>query len=177
MVPPLSAALTLARGDRSAILLSSGSYRNRGVAALHSVIGHDGESPEQFRARAREQLRQKYPNIVMAEGEMIVQAGQADFSYQGCNWKGFRLQSAGSNSFYGRRLIWAAGARDCFPDDVPGFAACWPSHMYHCLFCDGQEQIREQPTAAVAVLAYPWKPIYGYLAMQWLHSSLLESSS
>ncbi|EHK48557.1 uncharacterized protein TrAtP1_009678 [Trichoderma atroviride] len=162
----LSAALALARGDRSAILLSSGSYRNHGVAALHSVIGHDGESPEQFRAGAREQLRQKYPNIAMAEGEMIVQARQAEFSYQGRNWKGFRLESARGNSFYGRKLIWAAGARDCFPEDVPGFAACWPSHIHHCLFCDGLEQIRKQPTAGVAVLAYPWKPIYGYLAMQ-----------
>lgn len=54
----LSAALALARGDRSVILISSGSYRNRGVAALHALIGHDGESPEQFRAGAREQLRQ-----------------------------------------------------------------------------------------------------------------------
>lgn len=162
----LSAALTLARGDRSAILLSSGSYRNRGVAALHSVLGHDGESPEQFRAGAREQLRQKYPNIVMAEGEMIVQARQVDFSYQGRSLKGFRLQSAGGRSFYGRKLIWAAGARDCFPEDVPGSAACWPSHIHHCLFCDGLEQIRERPEAGVAVLAYPWKPIYGYLAMQ-----------
>ncbi|PON21730.1 hypothetical protein TGAM01_v209468 [Trichoderma gamsii] len=97
---------------------------------------------------------------------MIVQAGQADFSYQGRNWEGFRLQSARGNSFFGRKLIWAAGARDCFPEDVPGFAACWPSHIHDCLFCDGLEQIREQPTAAVAVLAYPWKPIYGYLAMQ-----------
>lgn len=123
-----SAALALARGGRSAILLSSGSYRNQDVAALHIVIGHDGESPEQFRAGAREQLRQKYPNTVMAEGEMIVQARQADFSFQGRNWKGFRLQSAGGNSFYGRKLIWAAGARDCFPEKVPGFTSCWISH-------------------------------------------------
>lgn len=162
----LSAALTLARGNRSAILLSSGSYRNQGVAALHAVVGHDGESPEQFRAAAREQLRQKYSNIVMAEGEMIVQARQLDFSYQGRKLTGFRLQSARGQSIYGRKLIWAAGARDCFPEDVPGFAACWPSHIHHCLFCDGLEQIQERPEAGVAVLAYPWKPIYGYLAMQ-----------
>lgn len=162
----LSAALALARGDRSAILLRSGSYRNYGVAALHSVIGHDGESPEQFRAGAREQLRQKYPNIVMVEGAIIVQARQVDFSYQGRNWKGFHLESAGGNSFYGRKLIWAAGAQDRFPEDVLGFAAHWLSHIHHCLFCDGLEQIREQPTAGVAVLAYPWKPIYGYLAIQ-----------
>ncbi|KAL7917389.1 hypothetical protein ACQKWADRAFT_306934 [Trichoderma austrokoningii] len=162
----LSSALALARGGRSAILLSSGSYRNHGVTALHSVIGHDGESPEQFRAGAREQLRQKYPSITMAEGETIVHARQADLSHQERDWKGFHLQSSGGQSYYGRKLIWAAGARDCFPEDVPGFAACWPSHIHHCLFCDGLEQIREQPTAGVAVLAYPWKPIYGYLAMQ-----------
>ncbi|KAL6886917.1 hypothetical protein GGI43DRAFT_272997 [Trichoderma evansii] len=162
----LSAALALARGDRSVILISSGSYRNRGVAALHALIGHDGESPEQFRAGAREQLLQKYPNVVMAEGEMIVKARQLDFSYQGRSLKGFCLQSAGGQCYYGRKLIWAAGARDCFPEDVPGFAACWPSHIHHCLFCDGLEQIRERPEAGVAVLAYPWKPIYGYLAMQ-----------
>lgn len=136
------------------------------MTALHALIGHDGESPEQFRAGAREQLLQKYPNIVMAEGEVIAQARQADFSYQGRSLKGFRLQSAGGQSFYGRKLIWAAGARDCFPEDVPGFTACWPSHIHHCLFCDGLEQIRERPEAGVAVLAYPWKPIYGYLAMQ-----------
>ncbi|KAK1236992.1 hypothetical protein MKX08_007940 [Trichoderma sp. CBMAI-0020] len=162
----LSAGLALARCNRSAILLSSGSYRNHGVAALHSVVGHDGESPEQFRTGAREQLRRKYPNIIMAEGKTIVKARQADFCYQGRNWKGFRLEFAGGSSFYGRKLIWAAGARDCFPEDVPGFAACWPSHIHHCLFCDGLEQIREQPTTGVAVLAYPWKPIYGYLSMQ-----------
>ncbi|KAL9473902.1 hypothetical protein ACSS6W_008282 [Trichoderma asperelloides] len=67
------------------------------AAWLLSIVSlaHDGESPEQFRAGAREQLRQKYPNIVMAEGEMIVQARQVDFSYQGRNLKGFRLQSEG----------------------------------------------------------------------------------
>ncbi|GFP58947.1 thioredoxin reductase aclD [Trichoderma asperellum] len=123
------------------------------AAWLLSIVSlaHDGESPEQFRAGAREQLRQKYPNIVMAEGEMIVQARQVDFSYQRRNLKGFRLQSEGGRSFYGRKLIWAAGARDCFPEDVPGFAACWPSHIHHCLFCDGLEQIRERPEAGVAV--------------------------
>lgn len=41
----------------------------------------------------------------MVEGAIIVQARQVDFSYQGRNWKGFRLESAGGNSFYGCKLI------------------------------------------------------------------------
>ncbi|KAJ5726006.1 uncharacterized protein N7483_007363 [Penicillium malachiteum] len=160
----LSAGLALARGGRSAIFLTSGSYRNHGVTALHNVIGHDGESPAQFRAGAREQLLRKYPTINVAEGHTIVHASQEKLPLHGGEAAGFRLQSAQGQVFYGRKLVWAAGARDCFPEDLEGFQACWPSHIYHCLFCDGLEKM--QLDAGVAVLAYPWKPIYGYLALQ-----------
>ncbi|KAJ5736621.1 uncharacterized protein N7483_001746 [Penicillium malachiteum] len=140
----LSAGLALARGGHSAIFLTSGSYRNHGVTALHNVIGHDGESPAQFRAGAREQLLRKYPTINVAEGHTIVHASREKLPLHGGEAAGFRLQSA--------------------QEDLEGFQACWPSHIYHCLFCDGLE--RMQLDAGVAVLAYPWKPIYGYLALQ-----------
>lgn len=56
---------------------------------------------------------------------MIVQARQIDFSYQGRNWKGFHLESAGGNSFSGRKLIWAAGARRLQKDIGPVIVILW----------------------------------------------------
>ena len=120
----LSAALALGRVCRSALLFDSGVYRNAGVTAMHTVLSRDGEDPTVFRSIGIEQIR-KYPSIQFQHSNIIaVSQKEVEPGYMG-----LAATDDNNRSFFGRKLILAAGYQDLLPDDIPGYNDNWPSHM------------------------------------------------
>ena len=122
----LSAALALGRVRRHALVLSSSIYRNAGVTAMHTVLSRDGTHPEEFRCIALQQL-EKYPSVHFQDADVksIEQAEVAP------GYSGFRAVDAGSEEYFGRKLILATGTEDLLPKEVemPGYRENWPEHM------------------------------------------------
>lgn len=122
----LSAALALGRVCRSALVLSSSTYRNAGVTAMHTVLSRDGTHPEEFRRIALEQL-EKYPSVRVQKAD-IVSLKQVEVME---GYSGFRAVDAEGKEYLGRKLVLATGTEDILPTDeeMPGYRENWPEHM------------------------------------------------
>lgn len=168
----LSAALALGRVRRTALVLSNNKWRNDGVAAMHNVMALDGEDPNIFRSLTRRQIEAKYTTISFTEAcivsgrpiEVTSSDNPSENDHQRAVFNGFELEDSTGRCYRSRKLIWAAGARDEMPD-INGFTENWPQNIFQCLFCDGFER-RTAKTKGVGVLAYPFKSLYAYLALQ-----------
>lgn len=144
----LSTALGLGRVHRSCVVFSNSSFRNAGVHAAHSILGHDGKSPEQIRREGHREV-QAYGHAEFVETSIEKvsteqrQAGEHMYN-------GFVVEDTKGQRWSGRTLVLATGVKDIFPD-LPGFAENWPSNIYQCMFCDGHER-HHLPKG---MLAYP----------------------
>ncbi|WP_433198792.1 NAD(P)/FAD-dependent oxidoreductase [Nocardia sp. CA-107356] len=124
----LSAALTLGRAHRRALVLDSGRGRNAPAAAVHNFFTRDGVPPNEIRAIAREQLR-AYPTVEVREGEATGVAACAT---------GFTVRLADGTDAEAKRLLLASGLVDQLPD-ITGIAALWGRSVFHCPYCHGFE--------------------------------------
>ncbi|KUM61090.1 hypothetical protein ACN42_g6038 [Penicillium freii] len=158
----LSAALALARVQRTALVFDSGHYRNLGVSAMHTVLSRDGIPPTEFRQIARGQIEEKYPRIQFSSAQ-VSQASQTDI---GDGYMGYRLTDTDETIYKGRKLVLATGSEDLLPTNIDGYRENWPSHIYQCLFCDGYEK-QGQP---VGILEFS-SPAYLGLALMSLQFS------
>lgn len=121
----LSAALALARVQRTALVFDSGHYRNAGVPSMHTVLSRDGTPPSEFRQIARSQIEDKYPRIQFSSAQ-IQQTSQKDV---GDGYLGYQLTDTNENTYKGRKLILATGSEDLLPTNIDGYRENWPSHM------------------------------------------------
>ncbi|CAI7602477.1 unnamed protein product [Penicillium glandicola] len=151
----LSAALTLGRVNRSALVFDSGIYRNEGAAAMHTVISRDGTPPNEFRRISRQQIEEKYTTISFRDLK-VVQATKTDI---GGGYMGFQATDETQQAFLGRRIIMATGSEDILPTDIEGYRENWPEHIYQCPTCDGFEQ-RNHP---IGILKFD-SPAYLHLS-------------
>ncbi|KAJ5471183.1 FAD-dependent pyridine nucleotide-disulfide oxidoreductase [Penicillium desertorum] len=158
----LSAALALARVQRTALVFDSGHYRNLGVSAMHTVLSRDGIPPTEFRQIARGQIEEKYPRIQFSSAQ-VSQASQTDI---GDGYMGYQVTDTDETIYKGRKLILATGSEDLLPTNIDGYRENWPSHIYQCLFCDGYEK-QGQP---VGILEFS-SPAYLGLALMSLQLS------
>jgi thioredoxin reductase len=124
----LQAALSLGRIHRTAVVLDDGQYRNASVSHMHNVLGADGTAPQDFRARAREQL-DEYETVAVRR-EQASEVTQDD--------GGFVVRLAGGQVVHARALILATGVRDELPA-VPGLQALWGRRAAQCPFCHAHE--------------------------------------
>lgn len=106
------------------LLLDAGRPRNRFAAASHGFLGQDGVPLGAIMAGARAQLA-AYPTLTCVEGLVEQAAGRLD---------DFQVILADGQSFQGRRLVLAMGARDELPD-LPGMAERWGTGILHCPYC------------------------------------------
>ena len=120
----LSAALGLARVKRTALVLSSNTFRNDGVQEVHTVLGHDKRHPAEIRQLGRQQIEAYGPEIEFADGEAVhVRRRELEQGYQG-----FEVEAKSGEAWKGRKMVLALGSKDVFPA-IEGYADNWPDNM------------------------------------------------
>ncbi|KAH9888160.1 FAD/NAD(P)-binding domain-containing protein [Xylariomycetidae sp. FL2044] len=124
----LSAATTIVRQSHKTILFDSGKYRNAEARHMHTLATWDHQDPAKFRAAARADL-ERYGTVTVenVEIESITRRDDGLFEARG-----------DGKTWTGKKVILATGVEDIFPD-IPGYADCWVSGVFHCLFCHGWE--------------------------------------
>ncbi|PIG89333.1 thioredoxin reductase GliT-like protein [Aspergillus arachidicola] len=137
----LSVVTTLARQLHRVVLFDSGIYRNALTEHMHNVATWDHKPPEDYRREGREQILSRYDTIFFEDTEVKV----VERTIHGH----FKAFDAYGKFWTGRKLVLATGVRDVFPD-IEGYANCWATGIFHCLFCHGFE---ERGCASVGVLA------------------------
>lgn len=135
----LSAALTLGRALRPALLIDSGEYRNAPAAEMHNFLSQDGTAPADLRATARAEIS-RYSTVEIRE------AAAADAAPVGDN-AGFELTLSDGDSVRARRLLFATGLADDLPP-ISGIEELWGRGVYHCPYCHGFEA-RDTPIAVL----------------------------
>lgn len=134
----LSAAMTLGRAMRQVIIIDSGKPCNRQTPHSHNLVTHDGKTPAEIAALAREQVL-AYPTVTLHAG-LAVKASGSDGA--------FTIETEAGEAFHVKKLIFAAGVKDIMPE-IPGFAECWGISAIHCPYCHGYEY-RGQRTGIIA---------------------------
>ena len=128
----LAAALAFGRGRASALLVDGGTPRNARAHAVHTFVTRDGTPPKEFRAIAREQLRE-YPNVEVRDA-LVTRIAKVDELFE---------VRFGGESVRARRILLTTGVRDLLPD-MPGLAELWGRTVFQCPYCHGWE-LRDRP--------------------------------
>jgi thioredoxin reductase len=136
----LSAALTLGRALRPALLIDSGEYRNARAENMHNFITRDGTPPSEFRAIVHSELKQ-YPTVETRNVTVDDAKSLGDGN-------GFELTLGDGTSVRTRRLVLATGLADELPP-IEGFGELWGRGIYHCPYCHGYEAARDKPIAVL----------------------------
>ncbi|MFB9961809.1 NAD(P)/FAD-dependent oxidoreductase [Sinosporangium siamense] len=151
----LTAAMTLSRSRfRVVVVESPAPPRNAMSHGMHGLVGMDGVSPGEYRARAWADL-DKYGMAVrraVTAAEIVERDG------------GFVIACEDGDRIGAGRVLLATGMVDVFPE-VDGFRECWGKTVIHCPLCVGWENAgrswgvvvstAEQARAAAARFA-PW---------------------
>ncbi|MDE1148329.1 MAG: NAD(P)/FAD-dependent oxidoreductase [Azospirillaceae bacterium] len=148
----LSAALQLGRARRRVLVIDAGQRRNRFADASHGFLGQDGVLPGQIIATARAQLA-RYTTVTVMEGKALAASRTQ---------AGFTVETT-TGTAASARLILASGVEDVLPE-VPGLAARWGRHVFHCPYCHGYELNQGR----VGVLATgPWSLHHAQMLPDW----------
>jgi thioredoxin reductase len=151
----LSAALTLGRCRRSVLLCDVGQPRHRRARVLHTFLSNSELSPQQLRARGREQLL-AYPTVEWRDA-LVVDAARSEH--------GFELTLLGGEIENCRKLLIATGVVDHLPA-VTGIEQFYGRSVHHSPYCDGWEW-RDQPLGVygratrgtnLALMLKQWSP-------------------
>lgn len=136
----LAAATWLGRYRRDTVVLDSTEHRNRWVEQGHGYLGSDPFSPADLLQRARDDLKQ-YETVTIVSAKAL----SAQCSVDGL----FSLRLSDGKEIHAKRVIFATGVRDAFPD-IAGFFDFYGRSVFHCPSCDGYEA-RDQP-----VVVFGW---------------------
>ncbi|KAI0525876.1 hypothetical protein F5B22DRAFT_257849 [Xylaria bambusicola] len=135
----LAVAGGLARQLHTAVVFSSGSFRNQVTAHMHNVVGWDHGNPVEFRTKSMADITSRYSTIQFKE----VGVASVKKLENGC----FEAVDDVGEKYEGRKVVIASGIRDIMPD-IPGYSELWGKGIFHCLFCHGYEE-RGAPSAGV----------------------------
>jgi len=124
----LSAALYLARANRSVLVLDTGAPRNRFAAASHGFFAQDGSSPGAMIAAMRAQVS-AYPTVTFID-RPAMDATRAD--------AGFVVDLGSADTVRSSAILLAHGIADILPS-LPGLAERWGRTVIHCPYCHGYE--------------------------------------
>ncbi|UUC45213.1 NAD(P)/FAD-dependent oxidoreductase [Flavobacterium cerinum] len=134
----LSAAMSLGRALRNVLVIDEGKPCNSQTPHSHNFLTQDGVPPLQIATIAMEQVRQ-YPTVNFYKGRAV--QGKKKVEY-------FEITTQDGNTFTARRLLFATGLKDHFPD-IKAFAECWGISVLHCPYCHGYE-VKQLPTGIIA---------------------------
>ncbi len=124
----LAAAMGLGRALRKVLVIDSNKPANRYTPYSHNFLTHDGDKPSEIAAIAASQV-DKYPTVKRIQGE-VVSGSMSNGNFQ--------VVLADGRSFHAKKLVFATGIIDVFPD-ISGFADCWGKSVLHCPYCHGYE--------------------------------------
>lgn len=137
----LSAAMQLARANRSVCVVDTGKPRNRFATHSHGFFGQDGMPPHEMIARARAKLS-VYPSVSFID----VAATEAK-----PNGSGFDVALGNGERLTARKLALTFGLKDRLPD-ISGLQDRWGQTVLHCPYCHGFEFLG-QPLGVLNVQA------------------------
>lgn len=129
----LSAAMSLGRSLRKALIIDSGKPCNWQTAQAQNFITHDGKAPAAIAKEAKHQVLQ-YPTIEFIS-DKATEALPIEF--------GFHVKTETGKNFTAKKIILATGVKDIMPD-LKGFAECWGISVLHCPYCHGYEVKNEK---------------------------------
>ncbi|KYG70634.1 alkyl hydroperoxide reductase [Bdellovibrio bacteriovorus] len=128
----LSAAMSLGRIGRTALVCDDARPRNEASEHLNNFPTQDGVHPAAWRKEARQDL-EKYSTIQFFSGSVIsVEKNSSHFRA--------RFSSGEVKDF--RKVILAYGIQDRLPP-IPGIKELWGKSVFHCPYCHGFE-VRNQ---------------------------------
>ncbi|WP_424964226.1 NAD(P)/FAD-dependent oxidoreductase [Ekhidna sp.] len=130
----MSAAMALGRSRRKVLIVDGGDPCNKPTPHSHNFLTHDGATPSNISAIAKDQVLQ-YPTVHWHDGSAYDIMGQKD---------SFEVAIDGGKAVFARRVILAGGLKDVLPD-IPGFKECWGKTIIHCPYCHGYE-FKDQKT-------------------------------
>lgn len=136
----LSAAMQLARANRSVCVIDTGKPRNRFAAASHGFFGQDGVPPRAMLANARDKVA-AYASV------RFVDMAATDAKPDG---DGYAVTLDGGKRLTARKLVLAFGLKDTLPD-IPGVAERWGETVLHCPYCHGYEFLH-RPLGVLSVM-------------------------
>ncbi|ESW98154.1 hypothetical protein KL918_004103 [Ogataea parapolymorpha] len=137
----LQACLTFGRAYFNVLCIDSGYPCNRYAKESHNLLTHDGSSPGQILAKAKEQL-EKYPTIQLVEGTVTNVC--KDVSVEAVKYS-FRVEidspeDGSSSSFVAARVLFASGLNDNIGRiPIENIDKFWGNSIIHCPFCHGAE--------------------------------------
>lgn len=124
----LSAAIWLARYERSVVVVDSGDPRNWETRGINGFLGLPKVKPPELRAAGRDECRRYGVQLLDQEVCKVSRNGSDAFS----------LELADGRSLAARRLLLAIGIKDVWPE-IPGLAAAYGETAHVCPDCDGFE--------------------------------------
>lgn len=124
----LSAAVWLARYERSVVVIDSGDPRNWETRGVNGFLGLPKIKPPELRAAGRDECR-RYGVQLLDEEVCKVRRNGSD---------AIALDLADGRALSAKRLLLAIGIKDVWPD-VPGLDACYGESVHVCPDCDGYE--------------------------------------
>lgn len=134
----LSAAMALGRSLRDVLIIDSGQPCNAQTPHSHNFLTQDGARPADIKTIALDQVLAyttvKYHQAWATHAEKVEE--------------GFQVFTEAEEGFRARKLIFATGIRDQFPE-IPGFKESWGKTIVHCPYCHGYE-FRGKKTALLA---------------------------
>lgn len=127
----LTAALALTRyRQRTLVVESPAAPRNAASRGVHGIIGLEGATPVEVRARAWAEL---------AAYGLAERRDTAANDIAVASGGGFRTVLGDRTQVWSRTVLLATGVIDIHPEGVEGFDACWGRTVIHCPFCIGWE--------------------------------------
>ncbi|KAF3801164.1 Thioredoxin reductase sirT [Colletotrichum gloeosporioides] len=123
----LSAALSLGRVLRSAVVFDSGDWKAHSVSRIGGA--HDQDNPSLIRNGLKAELQRKYKTIMFAKtgARTVREAGPV-----------FEVEDENGRYWKSRKVILATGTRDVLLD-IAGYKECWGKGIYNCLHRSGFE--------------------------------------
>ncbi|KAG9231922.1 hypothetical protein BJ875DRAFT_468218 [Amylocarpus encephaloides] len=141
----LSCTLTVSRLVHTAIIFSSGEYRNSMSKHMHGVPTWEHRDAAEFREATRKDILEHYDTATFEdEGIKSIEKKEGEGGKTL-----FKAIDDNGKEWWGRKVALASGIRDMMPD-IEGYEECWVKGIFHCLFCHGYE---ERNSASAGVLA------------------------
>nr|WP_322623807.1 NAD(P)/FAD-dependent oxidoreductase [uncultured Flavobacterium sp.] len=131
----LAAAMALGRALKNVLVLDAGLPCNRQTPHSHNFLTNDGKTPAEIATIAKQQVLE-YPTVAFFN-DMVTDAIKTEV--------GFDVSLMNGETFSAKKLIFATGIKDIFPN-IPGLEACWGISVLHCPYCHGYE-VKGLPTA------------------------------
>ncbi|ORY14661.1 thioredoxin reductase [Clohesyomyces aquaticus] len=126
----LSAALTLYRALHTSIIFDSHRPRNNYSTPVRLTATWEHEEPEKFKQASRKELEDAgYTTFVDTE---ITTVRKTDEGL-------FEVVSREGEKWVGRKLLFAIGSRDIFPQ-IPGYEALYTQRIFQCMLQFGYEE-------------------------------------